>query len=126
MIEMEKQIFQTVEEYIASFSEPVQELMRTYRSIIREALPLASERMSWQMPTFYHYGNVIHFAGNKKHMGIYPGAAAVSHFKEELKNYKTSKGAIQIPYDQPIPVSLIQEIARFSAKENEMRHSKKK
>lgn len=124
-----KKIYHTVDDYVASFPESIQKLMQTYRSIIKEVLPEASERISWGMPTFYYYGNVIHFAGHKSHMGIYPGADAVAHFQEELRDYKTSKGSIQVPYGQEIPVSLIQKMTCYSAQQNEMsqiRRSKEK
>ena len=110
---------QNIDEYIAQFSKEVQAIMQTVRKAIHEAAPLATEKISWQMPTFYHHGNVIHFAGNKSHLGIYPGASGVEHFTAELTEYKTSKGAIQYPYANPLPIELIQKITKYRVAENE-------
>ena len=57
--------------------------------------------------------NLIHFACFQKHIGLYPGPEAVEEFREQLSGYKTSKGAIHLPYDKPLPVELIQSIAKW-------------
>ena len=49
---------------------------------------------------------------------LYPGPEAVETFADKLKEYKTSKGAIQLPYDKPLPLELIGEIAKWCEKEN--------
>ncbi len=108
-----------IDEYIAQFSPGIQSIMQTIRQAIREAAPQASEKISWQMPTFYLHGNLVHFAGNKSHLGFYPGASGVEHFMSELTEYKTSKCAIQFPYAKPLPLELIQRIVRFRVAENE-------
>ena len=54
------------------------------RGILRRALPDAEERISWSMPTLWQGHNLIHFAAAKHHIGLYPGDAAVRHFKDEL------------------------------------------
>ena len=59
---------ETIDEYIESQDEPVQEKLREVRSIIRSALPEAEERMSWSMPTYWKGRNLIHFAASKKHL----------------------------------------------------------
>lgn len=73
------------------------------------------------MPTYWKGQNLIHFAAQKNHLGIYPGAAAVEHFKPRLEKYKTSKGAIQFPYKNLISehLKLITEIATWCAEHNE-------
>jgi len=65
------------------------------------------------MPTYWKKKNIIHFAAFKNHIGIYPGDKAMEHFADKLKGYKTSKGAWQIPYNKPLPLDLITEIARW-------------
>ena len=66
------------------------------------------------MPVTYWKGhNIIHFAGFKNHVGLYPGPEAVREFAERLKEYKTSKGTIQLPYSKPVPAELISDIARW-------------
>ena len=62
--------------------------------------------------------SIIHFAPAKNHIGIYPGPDAVAAFAERLKDYKTSKGAIQLPNERPLPLELVTEIARWSYEKN--------
>ncbi len=103
----------TVDEYIMAQPEECQQYLRQIRDALRAALPEAEERISWSMPTFWKKYNIIHFAAHKKHMGVYAGTEAVVEFGERLKDYKTSKGTIQFPYDKPLPLELIREIARW-------------
>jgi uncharacterized protein YdhG (YjbR/CyaY superfamily) len=70
------------------------------------------------MPTFYLHGNLVHFAAFKQHIGFYPAPSGIENFSAELAIYKTSKGAIQFPLDQPIPFDLIRAIVEFRVAEN--------
>ena len=67
------------------------------------------------MPTWWSGHNIIHFAAQKKHIGLYPGPEAVAFFSEKLDAYmfKYSKGSIQIPYSDELPLPLISEIAAW-------------
>lgn len=91
-----------IESYIEKQDETYQEDLEHVYQIIQKAIPEADEKISWGMPTFHKKHNIIHFACNKKHVGIYPGADGVEEFTKELKEkgYKYSKGAIQFPYDR--------------------------
>ena len=111
-------IFKTIDEYIALFPRDVQEKLQEIRKAVQEEAPTAVEKISWGMPTFYLKGNLIHFAAYKKHIGIYPGAAAIEFFSEKLKSYKSSKGAVQLPLNKPLPLNLICEMVRFNLSEN--------
>ena len=104
---------ETIDQYIAEQVEEVQPLLHKIRETIRAAAPGAKERISWRMPTFWQGENLIHFAAFKKHIGIYPGGEATAFFADRLTGYKTSKGAIQMPLDKPIPYELIAEIAEW-------------
>lgn len=104
---------ETIAEYIAAQPEEAQQYLKEIRDALRAALPEAEERIAWSMPTYWKKHNIIHFAGFKKHAGLYPGPEAVREFSERLKEYKTSKGTIQLPYSRPIPVELISDIARW-------------
>lgn len=70
------------------------------------------------MPTFYFNGNLVHFAAFERHIGFYPAPSGITTFQQELKIYKTSKGAVQFPIDQPLPLKLIKKIVEFRVKEN--------
>ena len=103
----------TIDEYISRQSGEQQEYLRKVRDAIHQAIPEAQERISWSMPTYWKKHNIIHFAANKNHIGLYAGTEAVVEFEEELKPYKTSKGSIHIPYKEPLPLELIGRIAAW-------------
>lgn len=104
----------TIDEYIALQPENVQPFLNDVRNTIRAVLPEdVQERISWSMPTYWNKHNIIHFAGFKKHIGIYPGEEAMVHFSDRFTEYKTSKGAVQFPHNKPIPLELIAEIAKW-------------
>jgi uncharacterized protein YdhG (YjbR/CyaY superfamily) len=110
----------TIDEYIALFPEDIQARLQKVRSVIRAAAPEATEKISYQMPTFYLNGNLVHFAAFQQHIGFFPTPSGVEHFLGELKAYKTSKGTIQFPLDQDIPFDLIDRIVRFRVKESQL------
>lgn len=103
----------TIDSYIAAQPEEVQQFLKQVRDTLRAALPDAQERISWSMPTYWKDHNIIHFAAAKRHIGIYPGPTAIEHFADQLTEYKTSKGAVQLPYNKPLPLQLIADIAKW-------------
>jgi len=109
---------QTIDEYIALYPPEIQTIMQSVRQVIRLAAPMAKEAISYQMPTFKLNGNLIHFAAHRHHLGLYPAPSGILAFQSELKGYVTSKGAIQFPFDQPIPLDLIRKITEFRVREN--------
>ena len=117
-MEENKNVFKTVDEYILQFSPEVQEKLQSLRKVIKESAPDAEEKISWQMPTFALHGNLVHFAAHTKHIGLYPGARGIEVFKHKLSEYKSSKGAVQFPFEKPMPYELISEIVRFRVAEN--------
>ena len=100
-----------IDEYIAAQNEMVQPRLHAIRDTIHTAIPNAAEKIGYQMPTYWKGRNIIHFAAFKDHIGIYPGGEAPVAFADRLKDYKTSKGTIQIRHDQELPLELIAEIA---------------
>jgi uncharacterized protein YdhG (YjbR/CyaY superfamily) len=109
-----------IDKYITEPPENVQDLLTEVLETIRAALPDVTEKISWQMPTFWRGRNLIHFAAQKHHLGIYPGAEAMIHFTPRLTGYKTSKGAVQFPYKSfgAEQLALIAEIAAWCGKES--------
>jgi len=108
----------TIDEYIAGFPSDVQLLLQKVRATIRKAAPGAEEAIKYQIPTFVFHGNLIHFAGYKNHIGLYPGSKPVEEFKSELSRYEISKGTVRFPLHKPIPYGLIGKITRFCVKRN--------
>jgi uncharacterized protein YdhG (YjbR/CyaY superfamily) len=116
---MAKTDFRSVDEYIASQPETVQEVLTLVRNTIRKAVPDAEEVISYQIPAYKMAGRVaLYFAGWKEHFSLYPaGERLVTEFQDELASYEISKGAIRFPLSQRVPVKLIGRIAKFRAKE---------
>ena len=108
---------QSIEEYIAQQLEYTQLYLRQINEVIQNVLPDAVQKNSWSMPTYWKKRNLIQFAASQKHVGLYPGPAAAEVFADRLQGYKTSKGTIQFPYDKPLPLDLIGEIAAWCGKE---------
>lgn len=102
----------SVNEYIASFPQPVQDILEEIRATVQKAAPDATEAIKYDMPTFVHNGNLVHFAAFKKHIGFYPAPTGNKNFEEALKGYKTGKGSVQFPLDKPMPLDLITSIVK--------------
>ncbi|OGX79965.1 hypothetical protein A6395_04645 [Exiguobacterium sp. SH31] len=103
----------TVDEYILQFPVEVQAILQTLRKLVKDISPEAEEKMSYQMPTYYLKGNLVHFAAYKNHIGFYPTPTGIEAFKDELSDYKSAKGSVQFPIDKPIPFELIKRIVEF-------------
>ena len=103
----------TIDDYIKMQVESVRPLLKQIRNAIHDSIPEAEEKISWSMPTYYKDHNIVHFAAFKNHIGLYPGEEAIKHFANELADYKTSKGAIRIPYSNNLPIDLIIKISRW-------------
>jgi uncharacterized protein YdhG (YjbR/CyaY superfamily) len=101
----------TIDDYIRGQEAEVQPRLREIYAALKAALPNADEKISYRMPTFWKGRNIIHFAAFAKWIGLFPGGEATSVFAEKLRGYKTTKGGIQLPYSEPLPLSLITEIA---------------
>ncbi len=122
---MQQKGHQTIDEYIESCPKDVQTRLRELRSLIKGVVPEAIEKISYQMPTFYLNGDLVHFAAHSNHIGFYPTPSGITHFKEELEKYTTSKGAIQFPLEKPLPLGLIKKSVKFRAEENGRKGRKK-
>lgn len=111
--------FKSVDEYIATHPEEVQSVLQRVRSAIRKAVRGAEEVISYQIPAYkVRGGAVLYFAGWKRHYSLYPATGRlVAAFKDDLAPYEVSKGTIRFPLSQPVPVKLIERIAKFRAKE---------
>ena len=104
----------TVTEYLATKPKKTQAVLRKMRALIREAIPEAQEVISYQIPAYKLGGKtVIYFAGWKEHVSLYPATGIPA---EELAKYKVSKGTIRFQLSDPLPVKLIEHIAKLRAR----------
>jgi uncharacterized protein YdhG (YjbR/CyaY superfamily) len=124
---MAKPDFKSVDEYIASQPESAQDLLETVRSVIRKALPGAEEVVSYKIPTYKLHGDaVLYFAGWKNHFSLYPVSEhVVAALKNDLAAYKVNKATVRFALAEPVPVKLIERIAKYRAKEAAEREKSK-
>lgn len=112
-----KPAFTTINEYILGYPPEIQEILNIMRAAINEAAPKATEKISWGMATFVLSGNLVHFAGEKNHVGFHPMPSAIEAFRAELTDYRCSKGTVQFPYTKPLPLELIRKMVKFRVAE---------
>jgi len=105
----------TIDAYIAAAPVHARPLLQEIREAIHTAVPGAEECISYGMPAFRQGRVLLYFAACKGHIGIYPTAEGMAEFAPRLTEYKTSKGAVQVPYGAPVPLELIAEMARWRA-----------
>jgi len=123
---MQKTTATTISAYIKTFPNIIQSKLQEIYQTIEKAAPHATQTIKYSMPTFVWNKNIIHFAWCQKHIGFYPGPAAVLHFHKELVSYKTSKWAIQFPLDKPLPLELIAQITAYSVIQDAIKAKSKK
>lgn len=116
---MAKVAFGNVDHYIDSQPDGSRGLLEQVRKAIRKAMPRAEEAISYNIPAYKLDGGVvIYFAGWKKHYSLYPvNEELVAAFREELATYEIDKGTIRFPLSEPVPVKLIERIAKFRARQ---------
>jgi uncharacterized protein YdhG (YjbR/CyaY superfamily) len=108
----------SIDQYIETFPEATQKLLQKIRTTIQKAAPEAKETINYGIPTFTLNGNLVHFAAFKNHIGFYALPTGHKAFQEEFSVYKTGKGSVQFPFDQPLPLALISKVVKFRVKEN--------
>ena len=102
-----------VEEYLAGIPEPARSTLNKLRAAIRSALPPeATETISYRIPAFKYKGVLVWFAAFSSHCSLFPTAAVVEAFKDELKGFSTSKGTIHFPTDKPLPIALVKKLVK--------------
>lgn len=104
--------------YIATFPKATQLLLKELRECIASTIPNATEVISYGMPAYKLHGVLVYFAAYQNHIGFYPTANGIKQFESEFGKYKFSKGAVQFPLDEKLPLKLIVKIVKFRAKED--------
>jgi len=96
-MENKKTGYQSMDEYISSFPEEIQVKLGELRAIIKAAAPDAAEKISYQMPTFYLKGNLVHFAAYKKLLVFIQRQAVSRHLRKNYQFMKTLKEPSDFP-----------------------------
>jgi len=102
----------TIDEYIAAQPAEIQEFFIKIRALVKIHAPDVREKLSYGMPTFFGRRVLFYMAAQKHHLGFYPTVEGISAFADALAGYKTSKGAVQFPYNKPMPYDLIETIIK--------------
>lgn len=115
-----------IDAYLAEAPQHARAMLEEIRTLVRENAPAgATEVFSYGMPGFRYKGPLLWYGAMKQHCGFYPGSPPmIQSLAAELKDYKTTKGAIQFPYDRPVPAALVKKIVKLRTKENEARADK--
>src|ERR1700690_4155020 len=122
---MEPNKVNSIDEYIANCPDDVRKKLKDLRATIKASAPDATEKISYQITTFYLKGNLVHFAAFKNHIGFYPTPSGVQAFLKETSMYASTKGTLQFPIDKPLPLKLVSKIVKFRVAENLKRAEKK-
>jgi uncharacterized protein YdhG (YjbR/CyaY superfamily) len=114
-----------VQSYLEGCPQPHRATLEKLRATIRSVVPKeATEVISYGMPTFRYKGALVGYAAFKAHCSFFPmSGRLVEEFADELKAYKTSKGTIQFPVDQPLPPALVKKIVKARVAQNELKKS---
>jgi uncharacterized protein YdhG (YjbR/CyaY superfamily) len=109
----------SVDEYVARAPEPAISALKKMRATIRSAVPPdAIEIISYGIPAFKHDRVLVWYAAFSNHCSLFPTAAVIEKFKNELKNFSTSKGTIHFPIDKPLPTALIKKLVKARVAQN--------
>lgn len=109
-----------VEEYLAGVPEPARSAFNKLRAAVQSAVPAeATEIISYRIPAFKHKRILVWFAAFSNHCSLFPTAAVIEAFKNDLKGFSTSKGTIHFPTDKPLPTALIKKLVKARVAQNE-------
>ncbi len=121
----DKRVSKTVDEYFSSIPEPARSTLSKIRAAIKSAAPPgATEAISYGMPAFKYHGVLVWYAAFSNHCSLFPTAAIVEAFKEELAGFSTSKGTIHFPTDKPLPTALVRKLVKARVAQNENKKSR--
>jgi|SRR5690606_29459739 uncharacterized protein YdhG (YjbR/CyaY superfamily) len=122
---MAKTNFQSIDEYIAACPEQSQRYVQKIREIVKTVAPKAKEKISYQIACFELNGkNLIHFAGWKSHVSMYPLPEGTKEFTKEISKYADGRGTIKFSLDKPLPIKLIRQVVKFRVADNVAREKK--
>lgn len=108
-----KSALQSVDEYLARVPQPARGTLDKIRAAIRATLPReTTEIISYGIPAFKYKQVVVWFAAFANHCSLFPTAAVIAAFKDELKGFTISKGTIQFPTDKPLPNALVKKMVK--------------
>jgi uncharacterized protein YdhG (YjbR/CyaY superfamily) len=116
---------ESVDAYLAALPDEQRAVLERLRETIRSASPMATEKISYGMPTFHHRGNLVYYAAFKEHCSFFPGSKkVVADHADDLEGYEVAKGTIRFRVDKPLPARLVKQIVEERIAENEAKRSR--
>ena len=111
----------SVDEYLAGIPEPARSTLNKVRAAIRSVVPPeATEAISYRIPAFKYKGPLVGFAAFSNHCSFFPmSSSVIEAFKNELKDFHTSKGTIRFPVDKPLSAALVKKLVKARIAQNE-------
>jgi uncharacterized protein YdhG (YjbR/CyaY superfamily) len=115
-----------VDAYLAKVTEPARTTLEKLRATIRSVVPPeTTEALSYGIPAFHYKGALVAYAAFKNHCSFFPmQASLIDEMKDELKNYRTSKGTLQFAQDKPLPATLVKKMLKARIAENERKKAR--
>jgi len=109
-----KQKPKTIDKYLAGVNADHRNVLKKVRRTIRAVAPKAEECISYGIPAFRLDGRSLLFFGAwANHCALYPGSSAMlKKFRNDLRDFQTSKGTIRFSAGKPLPVSLVKKLVK--------------
>jgi uncharacterized protein YdhG (YjbR/CyaY superfamily) len=108
----------TIDEYLTNVPKEARSVFDKLRATVRSVVPKeAEEVISYGIPALRMKKVVVWYAAFANHVSLFPTAAIIAEFQNELKGYTTSKGTVQFPLGKPLPLALIKRIVRARVEE---------
>lgn len=112
----------TFEQYVSRIPEYARGPLQELRGAIRSAVPAGStEVISYRIPAFKNKRVLVWYAAFSKHCSLFPTAAVIDAFQEELKGYTTSRGTVHFELDKPLPIALIKRMVKLRVEQAQPR-----
>ena len=111
----------TIDEYLAGVRADQRAALEKLRKTIRAAAPKAEECISYGLAAFRLNGRpLVAFGASANHCAFYPmNSTSVEAFRDQLKNFATSKGTIRFSPDKPLPTALVKKLVKARIAEND-------
>lgn len=112
----------TIDEYIATLDEPARSRLTELRALAQAAVPEASEALKWGSPAYLHSRGTILFvcSAHRRHANFTVTPSTREAFAEELADYETGKGSVNLPYTTPVPTELLRRMIAYRRREFEV------
>lgn len=109
----------TVSTYIANTPPGARKALKALRAAIKSVAPGITERISYGIPTFDVDGRyLLYIAAFRDHVSVYPVTAGMlARYGTAIAPFRSGKGTLRFPLDEPMPIDLVVKLARVRLEE---------